>query len=141
MTTTALPRTGTTTRPRARRALWTLQVLLALFMIGASALPKLLGESYAVEIFDDIGVGQWLRYVVGALELAGGIGLLLAPLAGLAAACFVALMVGAALTQVLVLQSPVFALTPVVLGVLFAVVARARWDEVRALVDRVTGRG
>ena len=50
-------------------------------------------------------------------------------------------MVGAALTQVLVLQSPVSALTPVVLGVLFAVIARARWDEVRALLDRVTARG
>ena len=31
-----------------------------------------------------IGAGQWLRYLVGALEVAGGVGLLILALAGLA---------------------------------------------------------
>lgn len=140
MTTTAPAPSATAARPGARRALWTLQVLLGLFMVVASALPKLLGESTAVRMFDDIGAGQGLRYLVGVLELAGGIGLLVAPLAGLAAACFVALMAGAAVTQLVVLDEPLLALTPIVLGVLFGVVAVARRHEVAELRERVLHR-
>jgi putative oxidoreductase len=58
-----------------------------------------------------------LRYLVGVLELAGAIGLLMSRLAGLAALGLVALMVGAVVTQVFVLDSAVMATTPAILGV------------------------
>jgi putative oxidoreductase len=70
--TAAAPATGSRA---AHRALWTLQILLGVFFVVASAAPKFAGQAYAVEIFTEIGAGQWFRYVVGALELAGGIGL------------------------------------------------------------------
>lgn len=115
--------------------LWTLQVLLALMFVAGSGLPKLVGESYAVQIFDDLGTGQWLRVVIGLLEIAGGIGLLVPRLAGLAATCLVALMVGATGAQLFFLHEGYW-FTPVIVGVLLAVVAWVRRAEVAALFTR-----
>jgi putative oxidoreductase len=119
---------STTTAPAPARsrgaviALWTLQVLLALVFVVGSGAPKLFGEAYAVALFTDLGAGQWLRYVVGVLEIAGGIGLLVPRFARLAASCLIALMVGAAIAQLFFLSEG-FWYTPVILGVLLGVVA------------------
>jgi uncharacterized membrane protein YphA (DoxX/SURF4 family) len=69
MTTTGTPRS----RFKLRRLLWIPRVVLALAMLGAG-LAKLFGEPAMVTLFDDIGAGQWFRHVVGALEVAGGVG-------------------------------------------------------------------
>lgn len=64
-------------RPRSRRrsrAVWAVQILLGLFFVVA-AVPKLGGQADAVEMFGRIGLGQWLRYLTGVCEIAGGIGL------------------------------------------------------------------
>ena len=114
-----------------RAALWVLQVLLALMFVVGSAAPKFLGEAYAVQIFTEIGVGQWFRYVVGALELAGGLGLLVPRLAGAAALGLIGVMVGATAAQLFLLDTG-FWFTPVILGVLLAVVVVARRHEIRA---------
>jgi putative oxidoreductase len=106
--------------------LWVLQVLLAVFFIVASAAPKLLGEQTAVEVFTEIGAGQWLRYLVGVLELAGGIGLLIPRTAGLAALGLAGVMVGAVITQLFILDAPLIALTPAILFVLLVVIAWRR---------------
>lgn len=117
--------------PAAHRALWVLQILLGLFFVLASAAPKFWGDPFAVAIFDGIGVGQWLRYVVGALELAGGIGLMTRRFSGPAAVGLVLLMVGAALTQAFVLHGGALVVTPIVLGVLAAVIAHGRRETLR----------
>lgn len=120
-------------------ALLVLQVLLGLFFIIAAAVPKLIGESIAVQIFEDIGVGQWLRVVVGLLELAGGIGLLIPRLAGLAALGLAVLMVCATITNLLVIDGGVATITTIVLFVLLCVIIRFRWPQTRAflgLADR-----
>lgn len=101
-----------------------LRILLSLFFIVASAAPKLVGEASTVQIFAEIGAGDWLRYVVGVVELACGIGLLARRLAGAAACGLIGLMVGAAITQVFVLDQPLFVITPIVLGTLLALVVR-----------------
>jgi putative oxidoreductase len=130
MTTTTAPTTApTAARPRPIAiALWTLQALLAAAFVLGSGAPKLVGEAYAVQIFDDLGTGPWLRVVVGVLEIAGGIGLLVPRLAGLAAACLVALMVGATGAQLFFLSEGYW-YTPVILGVLLGIVAVARRPE------------
>ncbi|MCD2194415.1 DoxX family protein [Actinomycetospora endophytica] len=123
-------------RPRAVTAgLWTLQGLLALMFVAGSGLPKLFGEAYAVQIFDELGGGPWLRLFVGLAEVAGGIGLLVPRLAGLAATCLVVLMVGATGAQLFFLDVGYW-YTPVIVGVLLAVVARVRRAEITALVSR-----
>lgn len=121
-----------TERGRATNiTLWVVQVLLAAFFLLAAASPKLAGQQYAVEMFTQIGAGQWFRYLVGALELAGAIGLLIPRLAGLAALGLAAVMVGAVLTQVLVLDSVVMALTPAFLGVALGLIAWRRWEQTK----------
>jgi putative oxidoreductase len=129
----------TTTRTRGRGlniTLWVLQVLLAVFFLAAASAPKLLGQQAAVDMFTDIGAGQWLRYLVGILELAGAVGLLVPRLSGLAAIGLAALMVGAFITQLFVLHSPALTVTPAVLCVLFVLVAWGRWPQTRALAGK-----
>jgi len=63
-------------------------------------------------MFTDIGAGQWLRYLVGALELAGAAGLLIPRLATLAALGLIVLMTGATVTNLLILHtSPALPIT------------------------------
>ncbi|QIS02602.1 DoxX family membrane protein [Nocardia brasiliensis] len=120
------------------RVLWTLQILLGLFFIIASALPKLFGQADAVKSFDTIGWGDWFRYFTGVVELAGGIGLLVPLLGGLAAAGLSILTVLAAATQVFLLDAPELVLFPLVLAVLFAWIAYERRDTVVALRKRLS---
>lgn len=122
------------------RTLWVVQILLGLFMVVASGLPKLFGEATAVQLFDDIGAGDWLRYFVGVVEVAGGVGLLVSALAGPAAIGLVALMVGAAFTQVVVLDEAQYLATPLILGVVFALIAWGRWPRTVALAKALAGR-
>ncbi|XVV16980.1 DoxX family protein [Actinoplanes sp. CA-131856] len=112
--------------PALRRTLWTTQIVLGLFMVVASAVPKLVGEANAVQTFDDMGAATWFRYFIGVVELAGGLGLLVPRLAGLAAVGLMLLMVGAFITQVFILHGGAVAITPVVLFALFSVIAWGR---------------
>jgi hypothetical protein len=53
-------------------ALWALQAWLAL-MFAMSGFAKVGGDAAMVEMFATIGIGQWFRYLVGALEVTDGI--------------------------------------------------------------------
>jgi uncharacterized membrane protein YphA (DoxX/SURF4 family) len=127
--------------PAARRghatniALWIAQALLAALFAFVAA-PKLLGDPTAVASFNSIGFGQWFRYLTGACELAGAIGLLIPRLSGLAALGLVGLMVGATLTNLFLLpgMAPV-AIVTVLLGVVFGLIARGRWPQTKALTS------
>ena len=120
--------------------LWTLQILLALFFAFASAYPKLTGHPSAAVTFDAIGYGDWFMYLVGALELAGAIGLLIPVLSGLTALAFVALMIGAFVYEVTVIGAG-FWYTPLVLVVLFAFIAWGRRDRTAELFSLLSGGG
>ncbi len=133
MTTVAAPTRSR--RSPARIALWVLQVLVGVFFIVASGAPKLFGEATAVSMFTQIGLGQWFRYLVGVLEVAGGIGLLVPRLAGLAALGLLGVMVGAVITTFAVLDTT-FWFTPVILGVLVALIAWVRRDDIADLLRR-----
>lgn len=133
--------TGTTREGRATSApglgrvvnivLWALQALLAIMFVMAGA-SKLFGEQGMVEMFATIGIGQWFRYVVGALEIAGALGVLIPRLSGLAALGLGCLMVGATLTNLFVLDaSPLLPLALLLVG---ALVAWGRWAQTGALL-------
>ncbi|WP_017594881.1 DoxX family protein [Nocardiopsis potens] len=119
--------------------LWVLQVLLALFFAGASAFPKLTGHESARAGFDLIGYGDWFMYLIGALELAGAIGLLIPLLCGVTAIAFIGLMIGAFIYETTVIQAG-FWYTPLILLVLFVFIAWGRRDRTAALLALVTGR-
>ncbi|WP_205327829.1 DoxX family protein [Glycomyces sp. YM15] len=108
---------------------WVFQILLGAFMIVASGTPKLFAVESAAAGFDLIGWGDWFMYFVGALEIAGGVGLLIPRLSGPAAIGLSLLMVGAAIFNVAILDYPV--ITPLILLALFAGVAWVRRDQTR----------
>lgn len=86
--------------------LWVVQVALASQFVMAG-LMKVSGNPLMVEMFADIGAGQWLRYLVGTLEVAGALGLLVPRVCGAAALGLVGLMTGAIVTNLFVLgESP-----------------------------------
>ena len=139
MTRQQVPRTATAGPGRGLNiTLWVLQVLLAVFFAGASALPKLIAHPSAEPTFGAIGYGDWFMYLIGALELAGAIGLLIPLLSGFTALAFIALMVGAFVYEVTVIGAGVW-FTPVILIVLFAFIAWGRWDRTVALFSWLSG--
>lgn len=110
---------------RARIALRTLQVVLALFYVIASALPKLIAHPSAAEGFDKMGCGSAGMYTIGLLELAGGIALLIPLLQSVAAMALSGLMVGAFVVTLTYFGGE-NAATPLILIVPLALIAWAR---------------
>jgi DoxX-like protein len=129
----------TTTRPATARVanvgLWTLQVLLAA-VYAFSAAGKLSAEAQNVAGFQAMGLGNTGMYIIGALELAGAIAMFVPRLTGLAATCFVALMIGAVIAT-LGIGGGAMAAIPATVGVIAAVVAWGRRDSTRRLIAQI----
>jgi hypothetical protein len=83
-----------------------------------------------------MGLGTTGMYVIGSLELAGAIAMFVPALTGLAALCFVALMVGA-VTLTAAIGGGALVAIPATVGVVAAVVAWGRRDSTRRLVASV----
>lgn len=118
----------------ANIALWTLQALLAAaFVFGG--VNKLFGlDPQVIAGFAKLG-GDTMRHLIGILEIAGGIGLLIPILSGAAATGLAALMLGAVVTHIFI-QPPWFmAAIPGTLALIFGLVARARRNETRRLIS------
>jgi uncharacterized membrane protein YphA (DoxX/SURF4 family) len=123
-------------RPSRRIGAWTLQGILAVAFVAAGS-AKLAGVPYMVELFNQIGIGQWFRVVTGIVEIAGAIALVFPGLASIGALWLGGTMVFAVATHVFVLHtSPVPA---IVLGILNALVVYLRRDELAALLHRIKG--
>ena len=123
-------------RPSRRIGAWTLQGILAAAFVAAG-FAKLAGVPYMVELFDQIGLGQWFRLATGIVEITGAIALVFPGLASIGAAWLGSTMVFAVATHVFILHtSPVPA---IVLGLLNALVVYLRRDELVALLHRIKG--
>ena len=117
--------------PRWRAiALWIVKIVLAIAFVSAGG-AKLLGVPMMVETFKIIGVGQWFRYLTGALEVIGALLILVPASSALGAVLFCCIMVGATLAHLTVV--PGSALPAVVLFVLGAIVAFAERDRPQAI--------
>ena len=122
--------------PTRRIGAWTLQGILAAAFLAAG-FAKLAGVPFMVDLFEQIGLGQWFRIATGIVEVAGAIALLVPGLASIGALWLGFTMVCAVATHVFVLHtSPVPA---IVLGVLNAVVRYLRRNEVVALLHPLRG--
>lgn len=90
---------GAPTGGMTRVGLWILKALLALAFLAAAFL-KLSGNPKMVAEFGEIGLGQWFRYLTGAIEVAGA-GLLLWPrTAFLGALTLLGICAGALVAQI-----------------------------------------
>lgn len=104
----------------AAKALLTLAFLAAGFF-------KLTGHDMMVGTFEAIGVGQWFRYVTGAIEIAAPILLWVSGKQLIGACLLVCTMIGAALAHLLVLGPS--AVPALVLGLLAAYVAYSHRNQ------------
>ncbi|WP_328909569.1 DoxX family protein [Streptomyces sp. NBC_00234] len=126
-TSTARPESG----PGAI-ALTGARFLLALFF-AFSAFAKLIAHESAVESFARMGWGNGAMYVIGGLEMAGAIALLVPLLSGVAAIALAALSAGASIVQLTLLDPP-NAVMPALLVVVFVLIARSRHDRTERLL-------
>ncbi len=123
-------------RPARRVGAWTLQGILATAFLAAG-FAKLVGVPFMVDLFAQIGLGQWFRVTTGVVEVAGAVALLVPGLASIGALWLGFTMIGAVATHLFVLHtSPVPA---IVLGLLNTLVVYLRRDELIALLHRVKG--
>jgi uncharacterized membrane protein YphA (DoxX/SURF4 family) len=113
-------------------ALWALQVLVALAFVAAGS-GKLLGSPETVALFDAVGIGQWFRYVTGALEVLGAL-LLIVP--GLTA--FGAVLLGVVMACASVCHLTVLDAAPTAPLVLLALTALIAWGR-RSQLARLAG--
>ena len=113
---------------------------MAAFFVLVAAPGKLTGDRQAVHEFVLIGAGQWFRYLVGTLELAGAIGLLIPSLAGLAAAGLAADMAGATIINATVLRNTTFGDNvgmTLILFAVFVVLAYGRRQQLKGLAAAI----
>jgi len=104
--------------------IWILSVLLAA-VFATTGTAKLIGtEPLALQAAAMRGFPAWIRMVVGVVEIAGAIGLLVPPVASFAAAMLALLMIPATITQWISGEAGVF--IPVLLLVLLLIVAWRR---------------
>ena len=112
---------------------WVLQGLLAAAFLAAGG-AKLAGVPTMVQIFDQIGMGQWFRIVTGLVEVAGAVALLVPGFAALGAAWLGATMFFAVLTHFFV---PHTSATPaVILLALNVLVVWLRRDQLAWATQR-----
>lgn len=127
------------TTPRARAlapriGLVILRVVMSVVLLGAGG-AKVVGDAWMVAVFHAIGLGQWLRYVVGITEIVGGLALLVSPLAGVAALALVAMMIGAVLTEIMIVRRPPIAALSALVALML--IAWGHREDTRRVLARV----
>ena len=117
--------------------LWVLQAFTAAAFLMAGS-TTLSGYPMMVETFEKVGVGQWFRYVTGAIEIGSAILLLIPRLTPVGAALLVCTMAGAVLSHLFVIGgSPVAAL---VLLCFAAIILWGRFATVKAWLGGPSAR-
>ncbi len=113
---------------------WTLTVILAAFFLLAGG-SKLGGAPKQVDNFAHWGYAAWFLYVVGAVEVAGAVGLLVPHVAVFSVLLLGVMMLGAALTH-LVHHEMMAVPVPLVIIGLLALVGYARRGPLVARYER-----
>ena len=125
---------GSTARSQrvANITLWVLQVLLALAFLMAGA-SKLAGASAMVEQFEQLGLGQWFRYVTGALECVAAVLLVVPRASAFGALILMMVMIGAVTAHLVVFRNN--PAPPLVFLTLAAIIAWGRRRQIAASLE------
>jgi len=94
-----VPHTG---RFLANAGLWLIQIAAAGLILMA-AVSKLTSAEQAVNTFAQLGLGQWFRFAVGIVEVAGAVLLLVPAFARIAALMLAPVLIGAAFTHLAII--------------------------------------
>ncbi len=111
--------------------LWVLRALVAALFIFAGVM-KLTGDTMMIAEFAQIGLGQWFRFVTGAIELIAGIAVLVPPVSGLAALVLLCVDIGAFVAQVAVLHMDW--VHTIVIGAVIAALAYLQRASIRRFI-------
>jgi len=130
--------TSVDTAPVSRRiGAWTLQGIVAAAFLAAGV-AKLAGAPFMVQLFTQIGLGQWFRVATGVVEIIGAFALVYPRLASIGGLWLGGTMFFAVLTHLFVLHTnPAPA---VVLGLLNVLIVYLRRDELASLARTFNGR-
>jgi putative oxidoreductase len=127
---------NTSAAPR-RVGAWVLQGVVATAFFAAGA-AKLAGAAAMVQLFEQIGVGQWFRYATGLVELVGALALLYPGFAAIGGLWLGGTMFFAILTHLFVLHtSP---LPAIVLVILTSLIVYLRRNDLAPLLRLVATR-
>ncbi|HET9741734.1 MAG TPA: DoxX family protein [Terriglobales bacterium] len=112
-------------RPRLTIIGWIIRAAVA-FVFISTGLEKFSigGGAEWIRIFHRIGYGDWFRYLTGALEIGGGLLLIIPPLTTVGAAALIACMVGAIFFHIFALGDPFSSIINI--GLTLAILAAAR---------------
>ncbi|MEO7966040.1 MAG: DoxX family protein [Gemmatimonadaceae bacterium] len=103
--------------------LWCVQAALALVFVNAGR-AKMTEMPEMLELFAALGVGQWLRYVTGFIELTGAVLILVPKTRRIGAALLATVMLGAVAAHLFILHVP-----PTTPGVLLVMAAFVVWGR------------
>lgn len=92
--------------------LWVLQGALALMFLYSGASKFNPHGIFWIELFANIGIGQWFRYFTGGLEVICAVLLLIPRTSAVAAALLACIMAGAILTHLFLLRDGYAAIFP-----------------------------
>jgi putative oxidoreductase len=107
---------------------WALSLLMAALFLFA-AFMKLTSQPMMVSEFDQVGLGQWFRYLTGFLELAGAVVLLVPRFSPYGAILLLLVDIGAFFAQVTVLHMDW--IHTVVIGLILATIIYLKRDKLR----------
>ncbi|HUI25899.1 MAG TPA: DoxX family protein [Candidatus Kryptonia bacterium] len=96
--------------------------LLALLFV-VSGVPKLIGVAQVVAAFEHMGYSASFRILIGVLEIAGGVALLIPAVALYGAGLLIVIMIGAVWSVLRIGESPA---PPLIVGALLALLATLR---------------
>ncbi|MEK6299246.1 MAG: DoxX family protein [Acidobacteriota bacterium] len=113
--------------------LWILQIAAAGMFLMAG-FSKLSGNEQMVGLFETIGVGQWFRYLTGALEVAGAILLLIPRTSGLGALLLAGVMAGAVVTHLFIVGG-----SPLMAIILLVVTGLVAWGRRQRTMNLLAG--
>jgi uncharacterized membrane protein YphA (DoxX/SURF4 family) len=130
----------TSPRSTPHLGVFTLRMGLALLFVVAG-LAKLSGMTAMVALFNTLGLGQWLRYLVGIIEVVGALLLFTQRLAGVGALILSAVMVGAVITQGFIIKaSPLVPLAVFAMLMILVWLSRAQTAQLLARLRVVLRR-
>jgi len=100
---------------------WMLRAVVALLFISVGS-NKFAARSPWIQIFAQIGFGQWFRYFTGVLQIAGGLLVLIPRTFAIGIVILACTMAGAMASWIFLLGAPLNAMIPgaLLLGLLFA---------------------
>ena len=110
-----------------------LSILLALIFL-ASGLAKLASLEFELVAFERWGYPIWFMYLIGVVEVAGGVGLIIQRFSAAAAAALALMMIGAIGTHVMHSEWGMLAAASLIF-LMSTVRAYLGWEDVRVLIS------